>query len=511
MSTDWSGGYAVETGYTYHVYPELNPVRAAFPLLLKGLRAPKIETACELGFGQGCSAAVHAATQPDIDWWGCDFAPAHAVFARDLVEASGARANFTDDSFAEFAARPDLPDFDFIALHGVWSWISDPIRAEVIAFLRRKLKPGGVVYLSYNSQPGWAVAAPLRHLMKRHVDALGPRGLGTAANLDPALATLQRFFALDPIYSRLNPAVAERLQGLVKQDRAYLVHEYMNDHWTPMWFAEVEALLDTAKLSFGASAWMADHLEGLNLSGDMAAFLRELPDPSLRETFRDVAVQAQFRRDYWLRGARPLSAAEQGRALRDVRVVLAKPVAQRPEKANGVFAETGLRSALYDAIYDVMGDYQPRTIGELEAALPAGAVFSELTMALVALMSQGGLAPAQAVDATDRATGTAQALNRVLAQRAADSDDLGFLAAPATGGTINASRFQQLFWLSLQDGGEGPADWARFAADALARQGQTLVADGAAVAPDAALAMLEAQASAFAATELPHWRALGIA
>ncbi|USQ96789.1 class I SAM-dependent methyltransferase [Caulobacter sp. RL271] len=511
MSADWSGGYAVETGYTYHTYAELNPVRAALPLLLKGLRAPRIQTACELGFGQGCSAAVHAATQPDMDWWGCDFAPAQAVFARDLVEASGARATFTDDAFAEFAARPDLPDFDFIALHGIWSWISDAVRAEVVAFLRKKLKPGGVVYLSYNTQPGWAVAAPLRHLMKRHVDTLGAPGLGDAANLDPALSTLQRFFALDPIYSRLNPAVTERLQGIVRQDRTYLVHEYMNDHWTPMWFAEVERLLGPAKLSFATSAWMADHLEGLNVSGDMAAFLRELPDPSLRETFRDVAVQAQFRRDYWLRGARTLGAAEQGRALREVRVVLTKPLAQRPDKANGVFAETGLRSALYDAIYDVMGDYQPRTIGALEAALPAGVAFSDLTMGLVALMSQGALAPAQAADAADRATGTARALNRTLAQRAADSEDLGFLAAPATGGTISASRFQQLFWLSLQDGGEGPADWARFAADVLARQGQTLVAAGAAVAPDAALAMLEAQASAFAQTELPHWRGLGIA
>ena len=511
MSTDWSGGYAVETGYTYHTYSELNPVRAALPLLLKGVRAPRIETACELGFGQGCSAAVHAATQADVDWWGCDFAPAQAVFARDLVAASGARATFTDDSFEEFAARPDLPDFDFISLHGIWSWVNDETRAGIVAFLRKKLKPGGVAYISYNTQPGWAVAAPLRHLMKRHIDTLGAPGLGDAANLEGALSTMQRFFALDPVYSRLNPAVTERLQGLLRQDRTYLVHEYLNDHWTPMWFAEVERLLDAAKLSFGASAWMADHLEGLNLSGDMSAFLRELPDPSLRETFRDVAVQAQFRRDYWLRGARPLSAAEQGRALRDVRVVLAKPVAQRPGKANGVFAETGLNGALYDAIYDVMGDYQPRTVGELEAALPAGVAFSDLTTGLVALTSQGALAPAQAADAAARATGSARALNRALAQRAADSDDLGFLAAPVTGGAISVSRFQQLFWLALQEGGGGPADWARFAAGVLARQAQTLVADGAALAPDAALAMLEAQAGAFAETELPHWRGLGIA
>jgi len=511
MSADWSGGYGVETGYTYHTYPELNPVRAAFPLLLKGLRAPKIETACELGFGQGCSAAAHAATQADVEWWGCDFAPAQAVFARDLVAASGARATFTDDSFEDFAARPDLPDFDFIALHGIWSWVSDATRAGIVAFLRKKLKPGGVAYITYNTQPGWAVAGPLRHLLKRHTDLLGAPALGPVANLEAALAGLQRFFALEPVYSRLNPAVTDRLAALLRQDRTYLVHEYLNSHWTPMWFADVEALLDKAKLSFGASAWMADHVDGLNLSPDMAAYLRELPDPSLRETFRDVAVQAQFRRDYWLRGAQAISVADQRRGLRDQRVVLTKPVSQRPEKAHGVFAETGLREPIHDAIYALLGDCQPRAIGELEAALPADTPFTDLTTALVGLMSQSALAPAQSADVAARAAGSAAALNRELARRAAEAGDLGFLAAPATGGAISASRFHQLFWLSLQEGGAGPADWARFAADVLARQAQTLVVDGAPLAPDAVLAMLQVQAASFAQTELPTWRGLGIA
>jgi SAM-dependent methyltransferase len=511
MSADWSGGYAVETGYTYHTYPELNPVRAALPLLLKGLRAPKIETACELGFGQGCSAAAHAAAQADVEWWGCDFAPAQAVFARDLVEASGAGATFTDESFEEFAARPDLPDFDFIALHGIWSWVSDEIRDGVVAFLRKKLKPGGVAYISYNTQPGWAVAGPLRHLMKRHTDMLGVPALGPVANLEAALSTMQRFFALDPVYSRLNTAVTDRLAALMRQDRTYLVHEYLNSHWTPMWFADVEAKLAPAKLSFGASAWMADHVDGLNLAPEMGAFLRELPDPSLRETFRDVAVQAQFRRDYWLRGAQTLSAGDQRRALRDQRVVLTKPLAQRPEKANGVFAETSLGGPIHDAIYAALSDYQPRSIGDLEAAMPAGTPLTDVTVALVGLMSQSALAPAQSGEAAARAAGSATALNRELARRAAESTDLGFLAAPATGGAIGATRFHQLFWLSLQEGGGGPSDWARFAADVLARQAQTLVVEGAPLAPDAVLAMLEVQAAAFAQTELPHWRGLGIA
>lgn len=511
MNEDWSAGYVVDTGYTYGCYPELNPVRAAFPLLLKGLRAPRIETACELGFGQGCSAAVHAATQADIDWWGCDFAPAQAVFARDLVAASGAKANFFDDAFDEFAERPGLPEFDFVALHGVWSWVNDEARAKIIAFLRRKLKPGGLVYVSYNAQPGWAMAGPLRHLMKRHAETLGAPGLGPAANLDAALSTMQRFFALDPVYSRLNPGVVDRLEGLLKQDRAYMVHEYMNRDWRPMWFADVEARLSTAKLSFAGSAYMPDQVDELNLSPDMIGFLRGLPDAGLRETFRDFAVQAQFRRDYWMRGLSPLSAADQRRAVRDQRVVMAKPAGLPLDKARGTFAEFVLTGPIYDAILEALGDGQPRAVGDLEAAMPEGAAFPQMTTALVLLMAQGVVASAQTAAAAGRGAGTARALNLELARRAAEATDLGFLASPVTGGSIGAQRFHQLFWLALTRDGGGPGDWAAFAARVLAQQGQALVADGAALPPEAARAALEAQAQAFAETVLPSWRGLGIA
>jgi SAM-dependent methyltransferase len=511
MNEDWSAGYVVETGYTYHTYPELNPVRSAFPLLLKGLRPPKIETACELGFGQGCSAALHAATQADIEWWGCDFAPAQAVFARDLVAASGAKAHFFDDAFDEFAERPGMPDFDFVALHGVWSWVNDAAREKIVAFLRRKLKPGGLVYISYNTQPGWAMAAPLRHLMKRHADTLGSPGLGPAANLDAALLTMQRFFAEDPVYSRINPGVIDRLEGLLKQDRAYMVHEYMNRDWRPMWFADVEALLSGAKLSFATSAYMPDQVEELNVSPGMAGFLRELPDPSLRETFRDFAVQAQFRRDYWLRGLSPLAPADQRRALRDQRVVMARPAGQPLDKARGTFAEVALGGPLYDAILETLADGQARPIGALEAAAPEGTAFGQLTTAIALLMAQGVVAAAQGAETAARGAGTARALNLELARRAGEAADLGFLASPVTGGSVSAQRFHQLFWLARERDGGGPAEWAAFAARTLADQGQALVAGGAPLPAEAAKAALEAQAAAFADTVLPCWRGLGIA
>jgi hypothetical protein len=116
--TDWTAGYVSEIGYTFGYYTELNPQRLALPLLASGIVPPKVETACELGFGQGMSVNIHAAAST-TSWWATDFNPAQAGFAQELATASGAAARLFDEAFAEFCVRPDLPEFDFIGLHGI--------------------------------------------------------------------------------------------------------------------------------------------------------------------------------------------------------------------------------------------------------------------------------------------------------------------------------------------------------------------------------------------------------
>ena len=59
---------------------------------------------------------------------------------------------FLEQSFAE-ALTASMPRLDFIALHGVWSWISGENRCAIVDFINTKLKPGGVVYISYNALP----------------------------------------------------------------------------------------------------------------------------------------------------------------------------------------------------------------------------------------------------------------------------------------------------------------------------------------------------------------------
>lgn len=154
--TDWTAGYVADIGYTHGYFTELNPLRARLALLQSGIAPPpKSGTACELGFGQGLSVNIHAAAT-DCSWWATDFNPSQAGFAQSLADTSGAHANLSDQAFEEFCNRDDLPMFDFIGLHGIWSWISDANRSVLVKFIHSRLKVGGLLYISYNTQPGWA-------------------------------------------------------------------------------------------------------------------------------------------------------------------------------------------------------------------------------------------------------------------------------------------------------------------------------------------------------------------
>lgn len=39
-----------------------------------------------------------------------------------------------------------LPEFDYLCLHGIWSWNSETNGVIIVDFIRRKLKVGGLLY-----------------------------------------------------------------------------------------------------------------------------------------------------------------------------------------------------------------------------------------------------------------------------------------------------------------------------------------------------------------------------
>ena len=510
--TDWTSGYVADIGYTYGYYIELNPQRVKLAFLNAGLECPEFGTACELGFGQGLSTNIHAAATV-THWHGTDFNPAQAGFAQELASVSGANTKLYDDAFADFARRPDLPEFDYIGLHGIWSWISDENRNVIVDFIRRKLKVGGVLYISYNTMPGFAAFAPLRHLMTEHAEIMGSAGTGIVSRINNALDFTDRLLATNPIYARANPQMVERISKLKEQNRHYLAHEYFNRDWHPMHFATMAEWLEPAKVGFACSANYLDYVNAVNLTPEQLALLNEIPDAMFRESVRDFMVNQQFRKDYWVKGARKLNVLKQAEAYRAQRVILTTHRADVSLKVNAALGEATMSEAIYNPILDSLADHKPKTIGQIDIAIKdKGIAFAQLWQAVLILIGGGHLAVVQDELPNPKVKKQTDRLNAHLLYNARDSQDISYLASPVTGGGVTVGRFQQLFLLAISQGKKQPEDWAHFVLTLLQEQGQTIIKAGKKLETiEDNLAELTQQAKDFSAKQLPILKALQIA
>lgn len=516
--TDWTAGYVADIGYTYGYYTELNPLRIKLAFINAGLVPPAIGTACELGFGQGISANMHAAAG-NVVWYGTDFNPAQASFAQELAQVSGADAHLYDDAFADFAQRADLPDFDYIGIHGIWSWISDANRTVMVDFIRRKLKVGGVLYISYNTLPGWAGFAPMRHLMTEHAEVLGSPGQGIVSRIDGAIAFADKLMQTQPGCARNNPALPGRLEALKGQNRHYLAHEYFNRDWHPMYFATMAQWLGPAKLQFGCSANPLDAVDAINCSPEQRALLNEIPDPMFRQSVRDYVVNQQFRKDYWVKGARRLAPLDRLVQLRQLRVMLVQPRADIVLKVNGSLGEATLHASVYAPILDALADYVPQSLGQLERALVGkggaqgeGLSTAQLVEAVFILCGNGAMLPVQDDEVSRQAKVRTDKLNARLMHAATGSNDIAYLVSPVTGGGVNANRFEQLFLLARTLGHHTPQAWVDYVWNLLATQGQKLIKQGQVIdSVEDNIAELTRQANEFAEKSLPLMKALQIA
>jgi SAM-dependent methyltransferase len=508
----WTEGYHSGSEYIHGYHAELNPLRLHLAFLNAGLAAPTTSTACELGFGQGESMNLHAAASA-TQWFGTDFNPAHAAFAQEVAGASGAAATFFDQSFAEFCSRSDLPDFDFIGLHGIWSWISDKNRSVLVDFVGRKLKPGGVLYVCYNTLVGHAAFLPMQDLLTRHTDGMAPTGKGESERVGDALDFAEKMLAASPLYAQSQPQIAKQLSDIRAADRTYAAHEYINREWVPTSFARLADWLAPAKLDYACSARFFDMCDAWNLSAEQRALLSDIPDTTLRETVRDFFMNQRFRRDYWVKGARKLTLQEKIEGIRRQRVVLIRPRSLISVRATGALGAFTLNKAICDPILDALADYRPKTLGQIEHAVKdRGIGLAKIVEVVLTLMETANLSPVQEDSVIHAARKHTDRLNAFLCDKARYRATQSALASPVIGtGLIEVGRVVQFFVHGMSHGKKQPADLAAYAAQIFRGEGMTILEEERRyVSPEDGPSALAAEATFFVETLHPLLKALQI-
>ncbi|TBW36583.1 methyltransferase domain-containing protein [Siculibacillus lacustris] len=501
----WGGGYTVDVDYLQEYFADWVPLRTRFALLASGWEAPPLRSACELGFGQGMTIAVAAATG-DAEWVGTDFNPSQVANARDLA---GPTCRLFDDSFAEFAARDDLPTFDFIVLHGIWSWVSPENRAVLVDFIRRRLAVGGVLYVSYNLAAGWASMGAVRRLMKDFYDKRADRSAGPEVRVRATLAFAEGLLATGSAHLGSQPLAADRIAKLKTHDWRYILHEYLNDDWHPMHFAEVAEELAGAKLGYACSAAFFDHVDVLTHGEEQIRILESIRDVADRETMRDFFSNRNFRRDLWVKGAMRISSDRQRREIGAFTVTLLTRRADVTLQIGMGENTATLQKAIYEPILDRLAD-GPCTIADLLAALePRGIAFGQIVEAVRVLLAKFDVGFVQDAPVIEARRASTRVLNRRLLDRVRDGDEVKFLASPVLGCGLPVDHVHLLFILAREAGHESADAIAAHAWEALTARGRSLVADGRAITdPDAGRARMKVLVEGFLEARLPVLTAL---
>lgn len=323
----WGNGYVTDIEYSDGFYADQAPAHLVLAATVNGVETPELDghyTYCELGCGRGRTSLVLAAVNPAAEFHAIDFHPAHIAHAQQQVRRAGLRnINFHECNFTELTGPKgaSLPKFDVITMHGVWSWIAPELQSAIVAFLDARLKPGGLVYVSYNAMPAWNQVAPVQRLVKELAGSSTQRSDIAIAR---AIEQLERFADAKLIPERFNEGI-KRIQKGRNSMLSYLAHEYLNEHWRPVYFADVARAFADAKLEFAACSDLLKNFYNLSLNERQRALLADISPPELRETIKDFCTDHWFRQDVFVRGARRMSASRRENLLAAQTLTLLRP------------------------------------------------------------------------------------------------------------------------------------------------------------------------------------------
>lgn len=367
----WADGYVADAEYTSHYFPELAPPHLDMAALSAGVLPPEREGGrfryCELGCGNGMSTNLLAACFPNAEFVGIDFMPVHIANSRRVAKKAGLRnVDFYELSFADACAQ-DLGQFDYIVAHGVYSWISPQNRLEMVEFYRRFLAPGGLIYLSYNSYPGWLSIAPVQKIVNEVARTLkGPSPQRARASFDVAKQLADK----NALVFQLYPAAKQQVDKAPTQAANYLAQEYLNESWNPLYVTDVMRELLPAKLEYVASATLAENDLRYLVNDDLAAVIREQPTEELRQLIKDMSINARFRRDIYTRGGRRLSGMDQRQLLAERVVALSKSPEALVYLVEYMGRKLSFDSPMSRTVVAALSS-GPKTIGELAGIIDA--------------------------------------------------------------------------------------------------------------------------------------------
>lgn len=260
------------------------------PVPLKGARV------LELGASCGGNIVPQALYYPETTFTGIDLSGVQVKHGNDIINAIGLK-NVTllekdildiDESFGTF---------DYIIVHGIWSWVPDVVKDKILSICNVNLSDNGIAYVSYNTYPGWKRLEQLRDIMlyseKRAKDQdLLERTLYTKSVLKMVADTMN----IDDRSRAQSAYKINNIHNVLNSNDYYVAHEYLEAFNDPVYVSD---FIDRARKQ--GCAYIGDEVLQRSfitwLADDVTNNIRALSHDNYvdKEQFYDYVYDTQFR------------------------------------------------------------------------------------------------------------------------------------------------------------------------------------------------------------------------
>jgi SAM-dependent methyltransferase len=271
--------------YPNRPYPRATPARLAAIARVHGVPAasPASCRVLEVGCGEAADLLPLAQAYPGSRFLGVDLAPTAVAFGERLRADLGL-TNLTL-RVADLRAVPaDAGPFDYILARGVFSWVPEAVRLELLALCGRLLAPAGVAFISYNALPGWHLVRMFREMMLAHV---GPDEPDATDRADRARGLLRFITAGCPVPGPLGQVVRTTATDILGSRPGGLEHDELGEINDPYYLS---AFMDLA--AHAGLAYLGD-VDYFSLG--VRAFPREVQQTLLDLDRGDVVTGEQYR------------------------------------------------------------------------------------------------------------------------------------------------------------------------------------------------------------------------
>ena len=149
----------------------------------------------------------------------------------------------------------ELGEFDYIICHGVYSWVADDVKNAMLDVCEKHLAANGLVYVSYNTYPGWHSIEKVRQLMlfaNKHNPTLPQLDKVKRGKYIASLIGSQ-ILNYDDLKQKNAKFLSVLRQALVKDDY-YIGHDHLEPNNDPVYFHQFIDHVESKGLSYVCDA-----------------------------------------------------------------------------------------------------------------------------------------------------------------------------------------------------------------------------------------------------------------